>query len=64
MSRILLEQICVFCRLPHYVTVNEVDYESYVEGVSAQKAFPELSAEEREQIISSICPKCQTRIFH
>jgi len=32
-------------------------------GELAQNAFPYLSATEREQLISHICPKCQDSIF-
>lgn len=55
---------CPFCGEEHCVTVVEKDYYDYARGVAlAQEAFPYLSATEREQIISFICPDCQEKIF-
>ena len=39
------------------------EYLAYEEGAMAKDAFPNLSAEEREMIISGICIKCQKNIF-
>ena len=54
---------CVFCGNVHYVDVNEDGYKAWVEGALIQNALPELSATEREQLISHICPDCQDSIF-
>lgn len=54
---------CPFCGKAHSVVVAEAEYEAYCNGALAQKAFPFLSATEREQIISGICPECQDSIF-
>ncbi len=54
---------CPFCGKVHEV---EVDFDAYIEwesGVSIQKAMPNLTPTEREQLISHICPKCQDMIF-
>lgn len=37
--------------------------EAYANGEYAQDAFPFLSAEDREQIISGTHPKCWTEMF-
>lgn len=59
-----VEIICPFCGAEHKV---EVDYRDFVawqyNGELAQNAFPYLTATEREQLISQICPKCQDAIF-
>lgn len=54
---------CPFCGREHSVLVKESDYMHWSEGELAQNAFPYLSATEREQIISGICPTCQREIF-
>ena len=60
---ITLEMVCPFCGKVHFVEVLESELDVYNSGALAQVAFPNLSATEREQIISGICPKCQTKIF-
>ena len=54
---------CPFCGAISQVEVKEKDWDSYQKGALAQRAFPYLSATDREIIISHICPKCQERIF-
>jgi len=62
-TNIILEMQCPFCGRRHTVMVDELAYHAYLDGMSVQKAFPELSATEREQIISHICPACQGKVF-
>ena len=55
---------CVFCGQVHTVDVEGADYEKWqFEGVPAQRAFPYLKPEEREQLISHICPDCWNKTF-
>ena len=54
---------CPFCGHAHEVEVNEADYWDWQDGVLAQDAFPYLSADEREMLISGICPKCWDEMF-
>lgn len=54
---------CPFCGKTHYVIVKEADYRRWQDGEFAQKAFPYLSATEREQLISQMCPNCQKSFF-
>ena len=49
---------CPFCGEAHTVLVNEMDYYDWQDGKLAQDAFPYLSADEREMLISGICPTC------
>ena len=60
---ITLEIVCPFCEEIHFVDVLESELEAYENSALAQVAFPNLSATEREQIISGICPQCQNSIF-
>ena len=54
---------CPWCGSIHSVTVEESEYNAYVNGALAQVAFPKLSADEREQIVSGLCVDCQKKIF-
>lgn len=68
MERINYKEICVsiqcpFCGRGHEVEVNEIDYLDWEDGTLAQDAFPYLTATEREQLISHLCPTCQGGIF-
>ena len=54
---------CPFCRKEHSVKVNRADYYNWLRGELAQKAFPYLTATEREQLISRMCPACQAKLF-
>jgi uncharacterized protein YbaR (Trm112 family) len=55
--------VCPICRKVHFVTVDEEEYMAWENGELIQKAMPSLSATEREQLISHICPKCQVSVF-
>jgi len=54
---------CPFCHRANEVPVNEADYWDWQDGALAQVAFPYLSADEREMLISGICPKCWEEMF-
>ena len=54
---------CPFCGKPHDVLVSKADYAAWQNGKMAQDAFPYLSADEREILISGICPKCWAETF-
>ena len=57
---------CVFCGNEHRVEVDTIDWLGYTYGGDlAQVAFPspKYSIEDREFIISRICPKCQVSVF-
>ena len=54
---------CVFCGKEHSVMVEETEFLNWQAGELIQKAMPNLTATEREQLISGICPTCQAKIF-
>ena len=60
---ITLKIKCPFCGELTEVTVTALDYVAYTSGELAQKAFPYLSPDERELIISGMCPDCQSKFF-
>jgi hypothetical protein len=46
---------CPFCSGVNSVEVKEQDYNAWKSGVYAQTAFPYLSADQRELIMTGIC---------
>lgn len=54
---------CPFCGRTNEIQVNETDYWDWEDGALAQVAFPYLSADEREMLISGICPSCWDSMF-
>lgn len=54
---------CPFCGKSHTVAVAEDDFDEWMNGKLAQDAFPYLNSEEREQLISGLCPECQNKMF-
>ena len=57
--------VCPWCGEPHSVFVNPEDYLTLMDNpeLSIGQVFPYLSATEREQLISHMCPECQNEIF-
>ena len=58
-----LAVICPFCGTINYIQVEESDYNDYVNGKLAQDAFPYLSSDERELLISGVCSSCWKGLF-
>lgn len=54
---------CPFCGHANFVEVNEDDYDDWSDGMDTAVAFPYLSANEREMLISGICPTCWEKMF-
>lgn len=63
METTIIERPCPFCGQPHYVEVNFIDYWMWEQGMNAQDAFPYLGPNEREILITGICPKCWDNMF-
>lgn len=60
---ICIEMTCPFCGEHHKVLAKYEDYNRWLSGKLIQNAMPYMSATEREQLISKICPNCQRYIF-
>ena len=54
---------CFYCGDTSFIQLNANDLNSYMSGKYAQDAFPYLTAEQREIIISGTCPECWQAIF-
>ena len=63
MKEVCVVTVCPFCGHANEVEVNEDDYWDWQDGKLAQDAFPYLSADEREMLISGICPTCWEKSF-
>ena len=63
MKDMTFERPCVFCGKVHSVEVMEYEFRLWREGALIQEAMPDTSVEDREFLISGICPKCQKDIF-
>ena len=55
--------VCPICHKEHIISVELEDYLAWCDGAHAQNAFPYLSAEDREMLISGICPQCWEKTF-
>ena len=60
---VILTIQCPICGKEHEVEVSETALYKWQNGALIQNAMPTLSAVEREQILSHICPACQVSIF-
>lgn len=61
---ITVETVCPFCGSVNEVVIEEKDwYDWQFNAVLAQDAFPYLTADERELLISGICPDCWGGMF-
>lgn len=57
--KVVIDTICPFCGQITSVAVEEKALIAYENGALVQDAFPNLSAGEREALISGLCDKCQ-----
>ena len=59
--------VAVPCKKCNEVNEIDVDFEKFIAWRSSkmliQEAFPELDADQRELLISGICPKCWDELF-
>lgn len=68
MVKINYKEVCVvtqcpFCGKGNFIDVNEADYDDWDDGMNVAVAFPYLSANEREMLITGICPPCWNKMF-
>lgn len=64
LNSVTIECRCPFCGEINKVTVEEIDYMMWeIADISVLSAFPYLSPNEREMLISGICPSCWEKTF-
>jgi len=54
---------CPICSTVGKLIVDEDGWRSYEQGALVQRAFPTLSPEDREFLITGMCSPCQDDIF-
>lgn len=60
----IVEVTCVNCGTKHTILVPTNGYKLWTSGqAKIQDALPMLSADERELLMSHICPRCFDKIF-
>lgn len=57
------ETICPFCGAVHFIDIPLDRLFLWQSGMKVQDAFPDLSADDRERLISGICPDCWEKMF-
>lgn len=58
-----ITKTCPICKTATTIKVENKDYKDWVNGKYAQRAFPYLTADQREILISGICGKCYENMF-
>ena len=54
---------CPFCGAIDEVEVDFNAFMDYQAGITAQRAFPRMSATDREKLITGMCEECQADVF-
>jgi hypothetical protein len=62
-KRVIETPECRYCHEGGYLAVPEDGYQRWLRGAPTQNAFPGLSTDEREQIISGYHPECWSAYF-
>ena len=63
METVIIPAACRMCREVYCVEVEAAGYEQWKAGALIQNAMPELSAEDRELLISKTCDSCWNQLF-
>lgn len=58
-----VETRCPMCGMYNLILVSDEDLQRWQNGELAQDAFPYLTANEREMLISGTCPVCWDKMF-
>jgi len=55
--------ICQTCKVTYTFNIGREDYTSWLDGTYAQDAFPYLTDDQRELMISQTCGTCFNEMF-
>lgn len=58
-----INTICPECKKHTVITVPAKAYQAWREGAKVQHALSMLNADQREQLMTGICPKCWDKLF-
>lgn len=60
----IVEVTCISCKSVHTIMVPTAAYRRWASGLAKiQDALPMLSDDERELLMSNICPQCWDKLF-
>jgi len=62
-GKVAVATICPMCGDTKVLSLPEAGYKAWQNGTMIQRALPELSADDRERLISGICPTCWDKMF-
>lgn len=62
-GKIAVATTCPMCGDVKEFFLSEAGYEAWYNGCTVQQAFPELDTNDRERLISGICPTCWDKMF-
>ena len=63
MTTLLITKPCPYCGTVSKVTVPESGLRMWKSGTRIQDALPMLTADEREILMSGVCPACRDDVF-
>ena len=63
MNKVVIEIECVMCKQSVIMEASEEGLNKWQQGALIQHALPELTEDEREMLLSGICPTCWDKIF-
>ena len=61
-KKVIWEARCPFCGKKSELAISAKGYNAWVGGALVQRAFPELTANERELLITGMCVDCQKKV--
>jgi len=58
-----IDKQCRECKVKYIIVIREEDYLNWQHHMLIQDAFPYLTADQRELLMSGICGKCFNKLF-
>jgi hypothetical protein len=58
MASVLITKSCPFCHRRYQKNFDADAYKRWQGGVNVQDAFPDRSSDDREFLVTGICPEC------
>lgn len=62
-GKIAVATTCPMCGDTAILSLSEAGYKAWQNGAVIQRALPDLDADDRERLISGICPICWDKMF-
>ena len=62
-GKVAIATTCPMCGDTKVLSLSEKGYKAWQNGALIQRALPDLGADDRERLISGICPSCWDKMF-